>query len=106
MTVIPHVIDGEEVESAGGARFDTVDPWTRSPWAQVALGGAPEVERALAAARRAFDDGPWPRMGFAERGAALHRLADLLLAHAAAPTPATWASRSRTPAGRTCLAPR
>jgi aminomuconate-semialdehyde/2-hydroxymuconate-6-semialdehyde dehydrogenase len=82
MTVIPHLIDGEEVESAGGARFDTVDPWTRTAWAQVALGGATEADRAVAAARQAFDSGSWPRMGFAERGAALHRLADLLLARA------------------------
>jgi len=34
------------------------------------------------AARRAFDEGPWPRMGFAERGALLHRFADLIEANA------------------------
>jgi aminomuconate-semialdehyde/2-hydroxymuconate-6-semialdehyde dehydrogenase len=82
MELIPHVIDGEEVESASGARFDTVDPWTRTAYAEVALGGAAEVERAVAAARTAYDEGPWPRMGYAERGALLHRLADLIGEHA------------------------
>ena len=81
MDLIPHVIGGEEVESASGARFDTVDPYTRSAYAEVALGGQAEADRAVAAARRAFDDGPWPRMGFAERGALLHRLADLVVEH-------------------------
>ncbi|MFI6984095.1 aldehyde dehydrogenase [Embleya sp. NPDC050154] len=78
MDLIPHLIDGRETESRGAARFDTVDPWTQEPWAQVALGGADEAGEAVAAARRAFDTGPWPRMGFAERGAILHRLADLI----------------------------
>jgi aminomuconate-semialdehyde/2-hydroxymuconate-6-semialdehyde dehydrogenase len=73
-----HVIDGTEVESLDGARFDTVDPWTREPWAEVALGGAADAHRAVTAARRAFDEGPWPRMGFAGRGRILHRLADLM----------------------------
>jgi aminomuconate-semialdehyde/2-hydroxymuconate-6-semialdehyde dehydrogenase len=80
MELIPHVIDGEEIDSGG--RFDTVDPYTRQPWAQVALGGADEASRAVAAARRAFDTGPWPRLGFTERGAILHRLADLIERHA------------------------
>src|SRR6185437_7847908 len=40
MTFIPHVIDGQESESASGARFASVDPWTREPYAEVALGGA------------------------------------------------------------------
>ncbi len=78
---IPHVIDGADAESADGARFDSVDPWTRRPWAQVALGGAQDAGRAVAAARRAFDEGPWPRLGYAERGAILHRLADLIESH-------------------------
>jgi aminomuconate-semialdehyde/2-hydroxymuconate-6-semialdehyde dehydrogenase len=82
MSFIQHVIDGEETPSASGARFDTVDPYARQPWAQVALGGAEDAARAVAAARRAFDHGPWPRMGFAERGAVLHRLADLIETHA------------------------
>jgi aminomuconate-semialdehyde/2-hydroxymuconate-6-semialdehyde dehydrogenase len=77
-----HVIGGVEVESASGERFDSVDPWTRQPWSEVALGGAAEAGRAVAAARAAFDDGPWPRMGFEERGAILHRLADLMEHHA------------------------
>ena len=73
MTFIPHVIDGQESESASGARFASVDPWTREPYAEVALGGEQDADRAVRAARRAFDEGPWPRMGFAERGALLHR---------------------------------
>jgi aminomuconate-semialdehyde/2-hydroxymuconate-6-semialdehyde dehydrogenase len=80
--VIPHVIDGQETESSSGARFDTIDPWTQQAWAEVSLGGAQEAGRAVTAARRAFDDGPWPRMGFGERGAILHRLADLITDHA------------------------
>ncbi|MFI9076331.1 aldehyde dehydrogenase [Streptomyces sioyaensis] len=73
-----NVIDGSETESADGRRFTTVDPWTREPWAEVALGGRAEAEQAVAAARRAFDEGPWPRMGAARRGRLLHRLADLI----------------------------
>ncbi len=81
MELISHVIDGEPIESAGDATFASVDPWTQKPHADVALGGQAEAERAVASARKAFDEGPWPRMGFAERGAALHRLADLIESH-------------------------
>ncbi len=78
---VPHVIDGNELPSTDGATFDDVDPWTRQTWAQVALGGAAEVDHAVGAARAAFDAGPWPRMGFAERGALIHKLADLIVEH-------------------------
>ena len=81
MEQITHHIGGEDVESASGATFDSVDPYTRSAYAQVALGGRVEVDRAVAAARQAYDEGPWPRMGLAERGALLHRLADLVVEH-------------------------
>jgi aminomuconate-semialdehyde/2-hydroxymuconate-6-semialdehyde dehydrogenase len=82
MAFIPHLIDGAEVESLDGAVFPTVDPATREPYADVALGSAADASRAVEAARRAFDDGPWPRMGFTERGAILHRWADLVGEHA------------------------
>src|SRR5580704_944805 len=78
MQFIPHVIDGEDCESASGARFTSVDPWPREPYAEVALGAAADADRAVRAARRAFDSGPWPRLGLAERGAILNRLADLV----------------------------
>ena len=81
MDLIPHVIDGVETESRTGARFHTVDPWTQQPYAEVALGGADDASAAVGAARRAFDEGPWPRMGFQERGKVLHRLADLMEEH-------------------------
>lgn len=77
-----HVIDGVEVKSASGATFASIDPFTRSQWAEVALGDAADVGRAVDAARRAFDTGPWPRMGYGARGQVLHRLADLIEAHA------------------------
>ncbi len=73
-----HVIGGKEVDSLDGARFDSVNPWTRSAWATVALGGSDDAASAVAAARTAFDDGPWPRMGYAQRQKLLHRLADLI----------------------------
>jgi aminomuconate-semialdehyde/2-hydroxymuconate-6-semialdehyde dehydrogenase len=79
---VPHVMDGADVESLDGATFPSVDPATREAHATVALGSAADAERAVTAARRAFDEGPWPRMGFAERGAILHRLADLVGEHA------------------------
>ena len=78
MQFIPHVIDGQEAESVSGARFASVDPWLREPYAEVALGGPEDADRAVRAARRAFDEGPWPRLGYAERGALLHRFADLI----------------------------
>ena len=73
-----HLIDNEEVESLDGRRFDTVNPWTQQKWAEVAEAGAADADRAVAAARRAFDEGPWPRMGRHERAALIHRLADLM----------------------------
>jgi len=77
-----HVIDGKEVGSDNGERFTTVNPWTREVWADVALGGATEADLAVTAARRAFDEGPWPRMGYAERQRLINRLADLMEEHA------------------------
>ena len=79
---VPHLIDGTDVDSLDGATFPSIDPATREAHATVALGSAADAARAVTAARRAFDEGPWPRMGFAERGAILHRLADLVLANA------------------------
>ncbi len=76
-----HVIDGKEVDSVDGARFASVNPFTREPWAEVALGSAADADAAVAAARRAFDEGPWPRLGYTERHRLLHRLADLMETH-------------------------
>lgn len=77
-----HVIGGKEVESADGDRFETVNPYTREVWADIALGKQADVDAALQAARIAFDEGPWPRMGFTERQVLIHRFADLIEQHA------------------------
>jgi aminomuconate-semialdehyde/2-hydroxymuconate-6-semialdehyde dehydrogenase len=76
MATFRHVIDGELVDSVDGAEFDTVNPHTGQAYATVAEGKAADAERAVAAARKAFDDGPWPRMSTAERRRLLNRLAD------------------------------
>ena len=83
LTEIPHVIDGEERPAADGQTFESVNPATEAAWVRVARGSAADADAAVAAARRAFDEGPWPRMAPAERGKALHRLADLVEAEAA-----------------------
>ena len=78
---IGHFIDGREVMSRSGAEFDDVNPWTQERWATVALGGREDVDAAITAARRAFDEGPWPTMGATERSRIIARLADLMAQH-------------------------
>ncbi|HET9996526.1 MAG TPA: aldehyde dehydrogenase family protein, partial [Nocardioides sp.] len=77
-TFFGHVIDGEEVPSVDGATFDVWNPWTQEVFAQAAEGGPEDAARAVASSRKAFDEGPWPRLGRVERAAAVHRLADLM----------------------------
>jgi aminomuconate-semialdehyde/2-hydroxymuconate-6-semialdehyde dehydrogenase len=71
-----HVIDGEVVDAVDGRVFESVDPSTGTAYATVAEGSAEDARRAVAAARRAFDEGPWPRMATGERRRLLNRLAD------------------------------
>jgi betaine-aldehyde dehydrogenase len=72
------LIDGEHIAAAEGRTFETHNPATGAVLADVALASAEDVNRAVAAARRAFDSGPWPRMKAAERGRMLRRVADLI----------------------------
>ncbi len=82
MEMITHFINNQHVESVDGSVFPDVNPFTREAWASIALGGAAEVDLAVAAARAAFADGPWPRMSPDERGRYLTDLADLIDRHA------------------------
>ncbi|WP_445527597.1 aldehyde dehydrogenase [Streptomyces cyslabdanicus] len=72
-----HHVDGVE-EPGGGAAFRVVSPRDGRVLTEVADAGLAEVDAAVAAARRAFDSGPWPRWAPADRGRVLLRIADLL----------------------------
>lgn len=72
------LIDGKFVNAASGKTFDTFNPSTEEKIASVAEANTEDVDRAVAAARRAFDDGPWRRMAASERGKLMYRLADLI----------------------------
>ena len=76
------LIGGKWVEAASGRTFTTVDPSNEEPLAEVAAGEKEDVDRAVRAARAAFEGGPWRRMTPSERGRALWKLADLIEAHA------------------------
>ncbi|QXX99032.1 aldehyde dehydrogenase [Serratia marcescens] len=67
---------------AGSATFTSLNPATGEPWAQVAEARAQDVDRAVAAARRAFHGAEWRDMTAGARGKLLLRLADLLEQHA------------------------
>jgi aldehyde dehydrogenase (NAD+) len=69
-------IDGKFVDALDGARFATLNPHDGSVLAQVAEAKAPDIDRAVEAARRAFP--AWSRMAAADRGRILLRLADLI----------------------------
>ena len=74
-------IDGEWCDAADGARLDSVNPATGDVWATAAVAGETEVNRAVAAARRALREGPWAQMNATERGKMIRRLGDLIVEH-------------------------
>jgi len=74
----PLYIDGALAEAASGRWFETENPFTCQAWAEVAHGGAEDVDRAAQAAHRAFSTGPWPALTASQRGMLLHRLGDLI----------------------------
>jgi aldehyde dehydrogenase (NAD+) len=74
------LIDGQRVPAVAGRVFKTLNPATGEVIATVAEGDAADVDRAVAAARRAFE-GPWRTMRAAERGQILYRLVDLMKQH-------------------------
>ena len=74
-------IDGQFKDAASGETFVTENPATGRPIATIASGGAADIDAAVAAARRAFDDGRWSRRAPAERKEVLLRFADLLEAN-------------------------
>lgn len=69
-------IDGKWVQSVTGRTWDVINPATGASLAQVALANAEDVDLAVTAARRAFDEGEWPRMDPLLRGRLLFRLAE------------------------------
>ncbi len=71
-------IDGQWTPARSGKTFTTVDPATEEAIADVAEGDAADVDAAVRAARRAFDEGPWPRMNARQRGRLMLRLCDLI----------------------------
>jgi phenylacetaldehyde dehydrogenase len=75
-------INGQWTDAASGRTFETPNPATGETLANVAEGDAEDINRAVRAARKAFDDGPWGRMTPSERGRIIWRIGDLILEHA------------------------
>jgi phenylacetaldehyde dehydrogenase len=72
------LIGGRWVEAASGKTFQTLNPATGELLAEVAEGDREDINRAVSAARKAFEGGPWGLMTPSERGRAMWRLADLI----------------------------
>ncbi|WP_199552248.1 aldehyde dehydrogenase family protein [Streptomyces sp. N35] len=72
-------VDGEWRNALDGSTREILDPAEARPFTVVAEGGADDADAAIDAARRAFDEGPWPTTPVAERAALLRRVADLLV---------------------------
>jgi aldehyde dehydrogenase (NAD+) len=73
-----HYIENRQLDPASGRWFDSFNPYTGEPWAQIAEGNADDVDRAVRAAHLAFTEGPWPELSASQRGLLLHRLGDLV----------------------------
>jgi aldehyde dehydrogenase (NAD+) len=69
------LIDGDWGDAEDGRRFSTLNPADETPITEVSLGGKADIDKAVKAARRALESGPWATMTGAERGRILNRLA-------------------------------
>ncbi len=77
------LIGGEWVEPASGTWFESVNPFTGTAWALVPRGGKDDVDRAVAAAKKAFaSDSDWRKMTATARGILLNKFADIVAAEA------------------------
>src|SRR5713101_2964107 len=74
----PLLIGGKWLDSASGKTFETINPATGQVICQVAEGDKADVDLAVKAARKAFEEGPWPRMNASDRGRLLNKFADLI----------------------------
>ncbi|MBB2480724.1 aldehyde dehydrogenase family protein [Bacillus sp. APMAM] len=74
-------IDGKFVPSVSGKTFETVNPSTEEVLAVVSEAQKEDIDLAVKAARRAFEEGPWPQMSAAERAHIIYKVADLMDAH-------------------------
>ncbi len=81
-TLYRHYIDGDYVDPAGGTWLDSVDPYRNEVWARVPRGSAEDVDRAVAAAKRAMTTGPWASMSASARGKVMRRIGDLVAENA------------------------
>jgi phenylacetaldehyde dehydrogenase len=72
------LIDGKRVDAASGETFEVIDPSNNNVLCQAPKGGKEEIDRAVSAARKAFDSGPWRKLTASERGKLLWKLADLI----------------------------
>ncbi|AXB43445.1 5-carboxymethyl-2-hydroxymuconate semialdehyde dehydrogenase [Amycolatopsis albispora] len=77
---IQHYIGGELVDSLSGKTFDVLDPVSNQTYVTAAAGQAEDVDRAVAAARRAFTEGPWPGLLPRARARVLNKIADAVQA--------------------------
>lgn len=75
------LIDGDWLPASDGSTFTTIDPATGSALAEVARGAAPDVDKAVRAAKGALRSSAWSEMRPADRGALLWRIADLMTEH-------------------------
>src|SRR4051812_15715772 len=72
------LIDGKWVNSVSGRTFETINPTNGEAICRVQEGEKVDVDKAVKAARRAFDEGPWKKMNARERGRLLYKFADLI----------------------------
>jgi acyl-CoA reductase-like NAD-dependent aldehyde dehydrogenase len=74
-------VSGSWRPSLSGETYSPINPATEEPTVQVAKGDERDIDAAIAAARKAFDEGPWPRMSPHDRGRMVWKLADLITAN-------------------------
>ncbi|MBX9690442.1 MAG: aldehyde dehydrogenase [Candidatus Obscuribacterales bacterium] len=76
---IDNFINGQFMAPLKGDYFENINPATGESFARVAAGGKEDVDAAVAAAKKAFLEGPWPRMSMKERCAILNRIGALIM---------------------------
>ncbi|MFK0733863.1 MAG: aldehyde dehydrogenase family protein [Gloeotrichia echinulata IR180] len=75
------LINNEWIESTSGRRFSTINPTTGEIICELAEADAPDVDKAVQAARKAFTSGEWAKISATRRGELLYKLADLIEAN-------------------------